>query len=121
MNIYIFANEKELIGNPYLADSKESAQEMLKEVIDGRLKIVDSNIENINENIKSYKEAIEEFNADKEKGEVDSDEIGGINFIEFQEGLITEAEEKIKEQELSRKALTVNVEDLTCFVISEKA
>lgn len=121
MNIYIFANEKELISNPMLAETKEHAQEMLKNIIDEKLAVVAKNIKNIKENIKAYKEAIGEFKADKEKGKVESDEIGGINFVEFQEGLIKEAEEQLKGQKLTKKALSIDIKELTCFVISEKA
>ena len=120
MNIFIFANENEIISHPYLAKDKAEAQEKFTVNIDSKIKRVNDNLKNIKDNIKSCEDAIKEFTAAKESGEVTEDDIDGINFIEFQEEQIKDHIKLRKEQNKALKALSFNVDELNCFKISEK-
>lgn len=119
MNIYIFANDVELVTQPILASSKEDAQSKLKEIHKKSIDVVNSNIDKLKEEIVSCSKAIEEYNKELENGDVKKEDIEGFDFIDFQKELIAKDEKEIIKQNKKLEYFN-NIGSLECFIISEK-
>lgn len=120
MSIYMFTNENEILCHPFVAESKEKAQEKMQLVLDKRKLAIKDNIARLKDAIKSCKRGIKEYTEDKSAGNITDEDVNGFDFIEFQNGLIDENKAKLKEQELILKTVSIDVKELDCYLISEK-